>query len=145
MIDKYNQTKVNWYTWGENYGTANLEEKTDEEKKIVEDLKRSISAEKKREDIYDLRTAIDNLRNDLENNDEYKLKKYIYGEEDSKLREKYPSLLCARYKLEALPSFDELDNYDLLRLIGKKRGFCISGGEIDTERTANMLFYSFSA
>ena len=108
LIDKYNQTKVNWYTWGENYGTANLEEKTDEEKKIVEDLKRSISAEKKREDIYDLRTAIDNLRNDLENNDEYKLKKYIYGEEDSKLREKYPILDWIKNYMELKKDSEEL-------------------------------------
>ena len=34
--------------------------------------------------------------------------------------------------------FDTVD-YELLKLIGRKRGFCISGGEIDTERTANML------
>ena len=108
LIDKYNQTKVNWYTWGENYGTANLEEKTDEEKKIVEDLKRSISAEKKREEIYDLRTAIDNLRNDLENNDEYKLKKYIYGEEDSKLREKYPILDWIKNYMELKKDSEEL-------------------------------------
>ena len=62
-----------------------------------------------------------------------------------KLRERYPSLLCARYKIDSLPSFDEMDNYELLKLIGKKRGFCISGGEIDTERTANMLLDEFRA
>ena len=62
-----------------------------------------------------------------------------------KLREKYPSLLCARYKIDTLPSAEELDNYDLLKLIGKKRGFCISGGEIDTERAANMLLDEFRA
>ena len=62
-----------------------------------------------------------------------------------RLREKYPSLLCARYKIDALPSREELDDYELLKLIGKKRGFCISGGEIDTERTANMLLDEFRA
>lgn len=62
-----------------------------------------------------------------------------------KLRELYPKELCARYKLTELPNKDELDNYDLLMLIGKKRGFCISGGEIDTERTANMLLDEFRA
>ena len=62
-----------------------------------------------------------------------------------RLREQYPALLCARYKIDALPSADEVDNYDLLRLIGKKRGFCISGGEIDTERTANMLLDEYRA
>ena len=50
-----------------------------------------------------------------------------------------------REEASALPSYDETDNYDLLTLIGKKRGFCISGGEIDTERTANMLLDEFRA
>ena len=63
----------------------------------------------------------------------------------NRLRRTHPDLLCARYKLDSLPSSDELDNYDLLQLIGKKRGFCISGGEIDTERTANMLLDEFRA
>ncbi len=62
-----------------------------------------------------------------------------------RLREHYPELLCARYKIDRLPTLDEADNYDLLMLIGKKRGFCISGGEIDTERTANMLLDEFRA
>ncbi len=62
-----------------------------------------------------------------------------------RLRDNYPKLLCERYKITALPSYDEADNYDLLKLIGKKRGFCISGGEIDTERTANMLIDEFRA
>lgn len=62
-----------------------------------------------------------------------------------RLREHYPSLLCARYKIDKLPTLEEADNYDLLMLIGKKRGFCISGGEIDTERTANMLLDEFRA
>ena len=60
-----------------------------------------------------------------------------------RLREMYPELLCTRYKLSALPSYEESDNYDLLQLIGRKRGFLISGGEIDTERTANMLIDEF--
>ncbi len=60
-----------------------------------------------------------------------------------RLRERYPKELCARYKIDSLPSTDEADNYDLLTLIGKKRGFCVSGGEIDTERAANMLLDEF--
>ena len=62
-----------------------------------------------------------------------------------RLRDQYPALLCQRYKLDAVPSYDEMDNYDLLKLIGKKRGFVVSGGEIDTERTANMLLDEFRA
>ena len=63
----------------------------------------------------------------------------------SKLRRLYPEELCARYKLDSLPSPDEMDDYDLLCLIGKKRGFLISGGEVNTERTANMLLDEFRA
>ncbi len=62
-----------------------------------------------------------------------------------RLREIYPSLLAERYKLGIIPSIEELDNYDLLNLIGKKRGFLISGGEVNTERTANMLIDEFRA
>ena len=62
-----------------------------------------------------------------------------------KLRNMYPDYLCARYKLDSLPSEDEADNYDLMCLIGKKRGFLISGGEVNTERTANMLIDEFRA
>lgn len=53
-----------------------------------------------------------------------------------------PDLLCARYKLD----YDEvcqLDSWDLLCAIGKKRGFLVSGGEINTERTALMLLDEF--
>lgn len=39
----------------------------------------------------------------------------------------------------------ELSDYDLLCLIGRKRGFLVSGGEINTERTANMLIDEFRA
>lgn len=62
-----------------------------------------------------------------------------------RLREYYPQLLSERYKLGDSSSFAELDDYELLQLIGKKRGFLISGGEINTERTANMLLDEFRA
>ena len=61
----------------------------------------------------------------------------------AKLRRNYPDLLCLRYKIEAMPTEDELGNYELLQLIGKKRGFLVSGGEVNTERTANMLLEEF--
>ena len=63
-----------------------------------------------------------------------------------KLRRRYPALLCERYKLDAdTVSGDTLDDYDLFCLIGKKRGFLVSGGEINTERTANTLLDEFRA
>ena len=51
----------------------------------------------------------------------------------------YPNLLEKRYgELDFT-----LDSYDLLSLIGKKRGMVIRGGETDTERAANMLLEEY--
>ena len=55
-----------------------------------------------------------------------------------RLRKMYPQLLMQRYKLTELPG-EETNDHDLLCLVGRKRGHLISGGEIDTERTANMI------
>lgn len=49
---------------------------------------------------------------------------------------RYPEKLEERYKL-TIPQ--GIDGYDLLQLIGKKRGMLISGGEIDTERASVMV------
>ena len=62
-----------------------------------------------------------------------------------RLRQMYPELLMQRYKLDSIPDEEQMNNYDLLSLIGRKRGHLISGGEIDTERTANMLIDEFRA
>ena len=53
----------------------------------------------------------------------------------------YTENLKARYKItdEEL----ELPGYDLFECIGKRRGFRLSGGDIDTERTAKMLLDEF--
>ncbi len=56
-----------------------------------------------------------------------------------RMRTLYPDLLSARYKLGEIPPADELSDYDLFELIGKRRGFLISGGEVNTERTAITL------
>ena len=60
-----------------------------------------------------------------------------------RLRLLYPALLAARYQLAGIP--EELSDYDLFLAIGKKRGFLIRGGEVSTERTANMLLDEFRA
>ncbi len=52
------------------------------------------------------------------------------------LRDNYPAELSARYKLE---NIEAMQGFELLEYIGKKRGFVISGGEVDTERAANMV------
>ena len=48
----------------------------------------------------------------------------------------YPQTLSERYKLEAP---EDADGYDLLQLAGKKRGYLVSGGEVNTERMAKAL------
>ena len=61
----------------------------------------------------------------------------------SRLRKLYPDLLSARYKLGDMTQYESYTDLELFELIGKKRGFLISGGEIDYERTANMLLEEF--
>lgn len=61
----------------------------------------------------------------------------------SRLRKLYPSLLSERYKLGDMSQYDDLDDYDLFTLIGRKRGFIVRGGEINEERTAAMLLDEF--
>lgn len=61
---------------------------------------------------------------------------------------RYPGALLGGYKLSALPEREAGENdvaygYRLLQAAGKKRGFLISGGEIDTERMARILLDEF--
>ncbi len=51
-----------------------------------------------------------------------------------------PQAITERYKLD---SIDNLQGWEILELIGRKRGFLIKGGEIDYERTAIMLCDEF--
>ncbi len=60
-----------------------------------------------------------------------------------RLRRLYPEQLSARYKLGDMKAFAEVSDADLFLAIGKKRGFLISGGEINTERTAITLLDEF--
>ena len=60
----------------------------------------------------------------------------------ARLMEVAPKAFCERYKLD-YDEVCELDGYDLFNLVGRKRGFLISGGEINSERTANMLLEEF--
>ena len=60
----------------------------------------------------------------------------------ARLMEVAPKAFCERYKLN-FDEVSELDGYDLFELVGRKRGFLISGGEVNSERTANMLLEEF--
>ena len=61
----------------------------------------------------------------------------------------YKSNLMERYKLtdsdiETIKSEDENEEiYNLMKLIGKKRGAVVSGGDIDEEKTANIILNDF--
>ena len=58
------------------------------------------------------------------------------------LRDEYSAMLAARYKLEKY-DLRPLQGYELLALIGRKRGMLASGGEIDTERASIMVLDEF--
>lgn len=60
------------------------------------------------------------------------------------LRLNYQEMLFSRFKIEDEEA-EFLDDYELLELIGKKRGCIISGGNIDTLRTANLILDEFRA
>ncbi|MBO4865265.1 MAG: ribosome biogenesis GTPase YlqF [Ruminococcus sp.] len=66
------------------------------------------------------------------------------------LSEDYPELLTERYgiSLEDLPEpMDDMQGcvkgYELLERVGRKRGFLVSGGDINTERAANTVLDEF--
>lgn len=67
------------------------------------------------------------------------------------LAERYPQALLERYKLELPPRAQDEETgglsygYDLLERAARKRGFLISGGELDTERMAKVLLDEFRA
>ena len=64
------------------------------------------------------------------------------------LGENYPDALKAAYKLPAIPEREDGENdvawgYRLLEAAGRKRGFLVSGGDVDTERMAKILLDEF--
>lgn len=57
-----------------------------------------------------------------------------------RLRMYYPERIKERYKFDPDP---EANGYELLEEAGRKRGFLISGGEVDLERTSAVLLDEF--
>ena len=53
------------------------------------------------------------------------------------LRDNYREEVMERYKIK--DDILGLEGYEVLELIGRRRGFVISGGEVDMERAANMV------
>ena len=58
------------------------------------------------------------------------------------LRSSYPDPLCQRYKLTK-DEIEGLEGYEILELVGKKRGMLMSGGEINLERAAAAVLDEF--
>lgn len=58
------------------------------------------------------------------------------------LKELKPVDFISRFKLEET-DLDNIDSYELLKIIARKRGMLISGGEVNTERAAIMLLDEF--
>ena len=57
------------------------------------------------------------------------------------LSKKYPQCVMQRYKLT--DSIEGVGGFEIMERIGKKRGFIVSGGEIDYERCANIVLDEF--
>ena len=53
-----------------------------------------------------------------------------------------PAKFCERYKLER-EKLEGLKPHELLAAVAKRRGFLISGGELDTERAASIVLDEF--
>ncbi len=60
------------------------------------------------------------------------------------LKDIKPAAFIERFKLDA-ETVSETDSYELLELIGRRRGMLISGGEVNTERASAMLLDEFRA
>lgn len=58
------------------------------------------------------------------------------------LKNNYSERLEERYKIS---DFKNLESYEILELIGRKRGMLISGGEVNTQRAANTLLDEYRA
>lgn len=56
------------------------------------------------------------------------------------LAKRYPEAVRERYRIE-IP--EEIDSYELLTEAGRKRGYLVSGGEVDTERMAKVLLEEY--
>lgn len=52
------------------------------------------------------------------------------------MKKDYPDRLTERYKITG---FEDKEPYEILEMIGRKRGMLISGGEINTERAATTI------
>lgn len=57
---------------------------------------------------------------------------------------KYKSMFLEKYKIES-DDIEYADSYDILELLGRKRGCIVSGGNIDTEKAAKIFLDELKA
>ena len=71
----------------------------------------------------------------------FKLLIYLYNNYKANLLERYK---ITESELDQIDSEDENEKlYNLMKLIGRKRGAVVSGGEIDDEKTAKIILNDF--
>lgn len=58
------------------------------------------------------------------------------------MKKNYPERLTERYKIT---DFEDEQSYEILEMIGRKRGMLISGGEVNTERAAVAVLDEYRA
>ena len=61
------------------------------------------------------------------------------------LKADYAANLKTVYKIDETVDLSAEPGYELLEMIGRKRGCIVSGGEIDTFRAANLILDDFRA
>ena len=59
-------------------------------------------------------------------------------------KDKYKNMFLEKYKLNE-EDIDSLDSYDILELIGRKRGCLISGGNVDTMKASKIFLDELKA
>jgi ribosome biogenesis GTPase A len=59
------------------------------------------------------------------------------------LRNKYPEMLAERFKITE--DTTDIGDFELVELIGRKRGCIVSGGNVDTLRASNLILDEFRA
>ncbi len=58
------------------------------------------------------------------------------------MRDEYPDRLAARYKIS---DFEDAEPFEILEMIGRRRGLLVRGGEVDTQRASGILLDEYRA
>ena len=58
--------------------------------------------------------------------------------------EKYKEMFLEKYKIDAL-DIEDLDSYDILEILGRKRGCLMSGGRVDTQKASKIFLDELKA